>query len=206
MPKHDLKRLKQIIEANKAPDQPATSEVRKSPTPAAGPTPAPLPALAAQGDLDLTRLLTQCFEFEMDASKEERKLLSDILEEWKKGPHSFPVVAASRALHALKAQVGVDALDNDHFCELLNLFSDAVSGWGYGGFREKLIGSLLRHGKTKMKFDDALAILMLEFEEIHTDIGVVRNTLRDNPEQLADEIAKAAETLKKRSMGASNAE
>jgi hypothetical protein len=173
--------------------------------------PAPILAPAAQPAEQkpngLTGLLKQCIEFDFDASKEEQVLLSKILEEWKRSPHSFPVVAASGALGKLKVGIGQDHLDNPNFCRLLNLFNNAVSGWGYGGFREELIRRILEDkSQEKMTAEDAMGILVIECEQMHSDIGCARQALKQYPEQLASDITEAVEKLKKRSTEASNAE
>src|SRR5439155_25033040 len=119
------------------------------------------------------------------------QLLFDILKRFETGNETFPVVAAYLALDALGVHAGVDALENPTFLELMNLFSDAVTGWGYGGFRETIIAHLLRGGNKDMKFKDALAVLTLEFEQMNTNIGAAREALKEYPEELADAIEKA---------------
>jgi hypothetical protein len=95
-------------------------------TPAQPAAEPPTPAAAAQQTEapTLTSLLEKCFRFDADADNESRQLLFDILdrEETKegKGIYPFPVIAADQALHALGVHVGVDALENPTFLELLN--------------------------------------------------------------------------------------
>src|SRR2546425_9181051 len=106
--------------------------------PAAEPTThAPAAAQPQQtGAPSLTSLLEKAFRFGADADNESRQLLFDILERFETKNETFPVVAAYLALAALGVHTGVDDLENPTFLELMNLFSDAVTGWGYGGFRE----------------------------------------------------------------------
>jgi len=61
-----------------------------------------------------------------------------------------------------------------------------------------IIESLLREGSRKMKFETVLAILAVEFQQQNCDIGGARQALENFPEELADAIEKASETLKKR--------
>src|SRR5438270_13975876 len=95
--------------------------------PAAEPTPAPAAAKPQQTEApNLTSLLEKCFRFDADADNESRQLLFDILDRavGKKGElYEFSVIAADQALRALGVHVGVDALDNRTFLELMNLFA-----------------------------------------------------------------------------------
>src|SRR5947207_969779 len=88
---------------------------------------------------NLTSLLTACFKFDGDADNESRQLLLDTIEYWYQWQGPFAIVMTSRALRTLGVNVGVDHLEESGFLELLNLFMEAVSGYGYGGLREKLI-------------------------------------------------------------------
>src|SRR5437879_1806409 len=110
---------------NRTPAQPAAEPT--TPAPAAAPDPCPQQTEAP----NLTSLLEKCFRFDANADDESRQLLFDILDRatGKDGEiYEFTVIAADKALRALGVHVGVDALDNPTFLELLNLFADAVTG------------------------------------------------------------------------------
>jgi hypothetical protein len=168
---------------------------KRTPAQPAAEPPAPAAAQPQQtGAPSLTSLLQKCFRFDADADNESRQLLFDILERFETGNDTFPVAAAYLALAALGVHAGVDDLENPKFLELMNLFSDAVTGFGYGGFREQLIAQLLRKGDKDMKFDRALAILAIEFQQKNANISAAREALKEYPEELADAIEKAMES------------
>jgi hypothetical protein len=173
-----------------------TKKAKRTPArPTAEPQPAAAPAQTEQPKTpNLTALLVRCFRFDADAEPGERQLLSEILDGWERREFEFPIVAAAKALRYLQVNVSRDYLDNPDFREALNLFCQAVTGWGYGGLREQLITSLLLHGSQDMTMNDALAIFALRFQEKHSTLKAAREALGAYPAELADAIEKAMQS------------
>ena len=62
---------------------------------------------------------------------------------------------------------------------------------------ETIVARLLRNCDRESKMDRILGILQQEFEQIHTDLSLARRVLKERPEELAEAIREAAETLSK---------
>jgi len=127
------------------------------------------------------------------ASEEERSFLYDLLADAAKSPADLPEVALRHVSHALKLGMFPEGIEEfaEDFKGLTQITIDRT--WLYTFlhviFRRRLRGK-------KLTPDCVMELLAEEMTQFNGRISDARETLREYPEQLADEIRMAADVLR----------